>query len=432
MAITAKDIRSGKVEDLEVLRTFAQERLGLTDAEVDGLVVYLERRREQVWGSDTFGVVWDITDHCNLACRHCGVNAKLSLREDGDATELSLVEVRAGLTKIADYVSGLDDVNHFLIFGGGEPFLRHDFPEILEASADLLGSKNIGVNTNGTVVTLDGLGSVSPYLGVIEISVDGFEDYHNAWRSPRRVSQVSNPFATTVELIRGIVDVPDMADKLEVSCVITTENVARLEEFVDFIASLGVKKFSIHRAMPVGRMARNAAKILSPGEYARVMVLMNRIYEGGGPFEDLHLHHSLESMFSVAFLGEDIHESQLLMGSKRHSIGIDPYGGVYFDPWCMVPPYTQLKAGEIHQPETSLREMLDSEDGLIRLADSINSRSFRCDRCRMSCGGGMRFNALSHYVMGLDKRRARVTLADLITGLKKQDPACPYCEPELA
>jgi MoaA/NifB/PqqE/SkfB family radical SAM enzyme len=349
------------------------------------------------------------------------------MRTSADTAELNLAAVRDGLAQIADYVAKLADVRYFLIFGGGEPFLRGDFPEILADAASLLGAKNIGVNTNGTVTAPEDLLQVAPHLGVIEVSLDGFEPYHNAWRAPGNTALVANPFQVTTALIRGSTAHQALRDKIEVSCVLTRDNAADLKNFVEFVASLGVQRFSIHRAMPVGRMAGQMASILSASDYARVAVVLNEIYEQGAQcyYYDLHLHHSLESVFSVAFLGEDIHHSELLMRCKRHSIGIDPFGGVYFDPWCMVKPYSELRAGLIHDRSKSLSELLQSKDSLIRMADDINALSFRCDRCRMACSGGMRFNALGQYVESL---RRSPTLSDLLAGLKKQDPACPFAD----
>ena len=187
-----------------------------------------------------------------------------------------------------------------------------------------------------------------------------------------------------------------------------------------------MSRFSIHRAMPVGRMAAEAQFIPSAAQYARTIIQLNELYKGGNHFTDLHLHHSLESIFSVAFLAEDIHASSLLMRTKRHSIGIDPSGGVYFDPWCMVRPFDQLKSGSIQDSASSLRELLESDDALIHLADDINARSFRCDRCRLPCSGGMRFNALGRYIGDLAATGRSVGLTDLLNGLKAKDPACPF------
>lgn len=423
--LTARDFRTQRSVTPGAAAAFAQQRLGLTNQEVEGLRRYLDRRRQQLRGGDTFGVVWDITAHCNLLCKHCGINARLSLRTEGDATELDLEAIKGGLSQIATYVAGLHGVKYFVIFGGGEPFLRADFQDVLREASALLGSLNIGVNTNGTVSSISDLVQAAPSLGVIEVSLDGFEDHHNAWRAPGRKALVENPFRVTTELLRDAAATPELRNKLEVSCVLMRDNVAQLERFVDFVASLGVRRFSIHRAMSVGRMSGQQASILRPEDYARVAVALNAIYERGPSYYDLHLHHSLESIFSVAFLGEDIHQSDLLMRCKRHSIGIDPYGGVYFDPWCMVKPYTDLRAGLIHDGSITLSQLLNSKENLIGMADAVNALAFRCDRCRRECSGGMRFSALSHYVTQLQRSP---TLADLVTGLGQQDPACPFAD----
>ena len=84
-------------------------------------------------------VTWEITAKCNLECRHC-----LSADTAGTCVrELDFGQCRA-------FIDELDRMEVFQInFGGGEPFLREDFVDIL----DYAHSKGIAtcVSTNGTV-----------------------------------------------------------------------------------------------------------------------------------------------------------------------------------------------------------------------------------------------------------------------------------------
>lgn len=85
-------------------------------------------------------VTWEITRKCNLRCRHC-----LSADVMGDC------EGELDLGQCCSLIDELDRLEIFQVnFGGGEPFLRDDFLEIL----DYCHSKGITtcVSTNGTVL----------------------------------------------------------------------------------------------------------------------------------------------------------------------------------------------------------------------------------------------------------------------------------------
>lgn len=175
-------------------------------------------------------------------------------------------------------------------------------------------------------------------------------------------------------------------------------------------------------------MSARLDKIPSGEQYIRLLLMIARLRRET-PLKSLHLHHSLESIYSLLFLGRDIHRSRLLTGSGRHSIGLDPHGNVYFDPWAVIPPFSQLVAGNLLAPGVTLAEIIDSEGSLIRLADEISTKQLRCRGCQMNCTGGMRFNALGHYVFRTRGTSAKIGLSDLIAGLSEIDPACPLYTP---
>lgn len=107
-------------------------------------------------------VTWEVTAKCNLSCRHC-----LSADIEGKAEqELDYNQCRA-------FIDVLDRMEVFQInFGGGEPFLRKDFQDILAYAH----SKEITtcVSTNGTVFDESLAKKLSGMdLLRIQISLDG-------------------------------------------------------------------------------------------------------------------------------------------------------------------------------------------------------------------------------------------------------------------
>src|SRR6185312_9565993 len=86
-------------------------------------------------------IVWfEVTRACDLRCTHCYIDAGKKR-----ANELSTREVFAALDDLAALGA------FSLVLAGGEPYLRRDFPEILEYAASL--GFVIAIVTNGSLLT---------------------------------------------------------------------------------------------------------------------------------------------------------------------------------------------------------------------------------------------------------------------------------------
>jgi MoaA/NifB/PqqE/SkfB family radical SAM enzyme len=429
---TASAFRTNGVhteQDRTDLKSYLETQFSLSAEEYTEIVDYLQRRGAEVRGRETFGIVYDITRYCNLECAHCCVSAMLTNKKITEIKwETTTEQVKTILDKLHRYTQAKGFSNVFLIFGGGEPTMRPDFKEIALYTNALFGTESVGVNTNGTYLSFGELLDIAPNFGFIEISIDGFENYHNQWRDPHLRTLVANPFQASIDLVSKAVKDSGTREKLEVSSAVTTENMAAIGDFVRYLCDLGVENYSIHRAMPVGRMGARLDRIPSGQDYVRLMLTVARLRRETA-MKGLHLHHSLESIYSVLFLGRDIHLCDLLTGNGRHSIGLDPAGNVYFDPWCVVPPFNKLAAGNLLTPDLELSHIVDGPDSLIRLADETSKKHLRCRQCQMDCTGGMRFNALGHYVFRTQGRISGSTdISQLVAGLSEIDPACPLYE----
>jgi len=152
----------------------------------------------------------NITNHCNLACRHCFVfrdgnpnEAPASIKDEmDDATMLDT------LTRLRDR-HGVETA----LWMGGEPTLR---PSLLRAAVELF-PRNI-VITNGTAPLVD-LGPGVLYV----VSMDGPRDLNDAIRGAGTYDRV----------LRNLGRLPDgFRSQLQVQCVVTRVNEDRLEELV--------------------------------------------------------------------------------------------------------------------------------------------------------------------------------------------------------
>ncbi len=130
------------------------------------LLAFAETRRPVVF--------WNITNKCNLSCKHCYINARPEL--DG-RDELSLEEAKAFIADLAEMKIPL------LLFTGGEPLVRKDFWEL----ADYATAKGLktALSTNGTLITKEVAAKIKArgieYVGV---SLDSAkEETHDAIRN---------------------------------------------------------------------------------------------------------------------------------------------------------------------------------------------------------------------------------------------------------
>jgi MoaA/NifB/PqqE/SkfB family radical SAM enzyme len=383
---------------------------------------YLKKRQEQkVVGDDAFGVVFAITQYCNLSCRHCAVMAhnlnRLIEPTDGD---LSQEQVLMIMQKIQRYSIKMN-MPVFFMFGGGEPTLRNDFKEIVNEAVKLFGARGVGFCTNGTFRSPDDIIQMARNVALIEVSLDGNEEYHNKWRTPGIVKSGFNAYKSTMDLIKEAIRV--FPEKLEVTSVVTRENLESLPYLLRVLRDMGVRNYSVHRPIPVGRMATQQSLIPGISDYYRLLVIMSSIMDEDKTLH-LHLHHSLESIYSALLLGDDIHLSPLPMGSRRHSIGISWDGSVHFDPWSLVPPFDSFSPGNLLEKGRNLEDFW-GDQSILSLMVQAKKANVRCHCCSERCTGGMRLSAMADFIVN---RGSALTMGDFLAAVSQVDPACPLYE----
>lgn len=414
------------VAHLDTLLTPHQRRL---------LEAHLRRRMEKRSPKAGLSIVYDITHACNLRCLGCCVSAHY-FRPGRDHPAMllkpSTAEVLQVLRKIRDYLDAHPDTPFFLNFGGGEIFMRPDMFELLGEASHLFGPDGVGFDTNGTLVTADQVARIASRVSYIGVSLDGLADYHNRWRGPSSIPLPMNgskdpadSFQHTVAFIRRALEIPEIAEVLEVTTVVTRHNLDEIPDLMRFLKGLGVQRYSIHRTMLVGRFT-DPSLVPDGPDYLRLFVAVLETNEELGM--DVHLHHSLESIYATLLLGHDTYAADKAgYPDRRSSLGIGPTGEVYFDPWCMVPPWTMLSGGSLLDEDVTLESILHPNGGgMLEVARAYCARHVRCLGCPQPCSGGSRIAAAAHYLSrngGLSPHR--VTENHLLAGLAQPDPACP-------
>ncbi len=117
-------------------------------------------------------VAWEVTSACNLACKHCRAEAKLTPNED----ELTNKEGKELLESIAQVG------NPIVIFTGGEPIMREDIFDLI-AYTKSLGLKPV-LSPNGTLITRQVAKKIKELsIQRVSLSIDGPDaKSHNEFR----------------------------------------------------------------------------------------------------------------------------------------------------------------------------------------------------------------------------------------------------------
>jgi len=180
----------------------------------------------------------EVTNRCNLKCKMCWFHGERAVGDQYRNSEMKAEEIRGCIDQLATYRPSL-------YFGGGEPFIRDDFPDIL-AHAKSLGLP-IHFTTNGTL--LDG-GKIEKIteLGIeaIHVSIDGPEELHDRLRGPGTFRKATSNLQSLGKCKKKkALKKPTVT----VNITMTSHVIGRLKETVDHIKEAthnGVDCFRIH------------------------------------------------------------------------------------------------------------------------------------------------------------------------------------------
>ena len=226
----------------------------MSSIQMELLASHLYKRLHQPERRSGLGIVFDITKWCNQGCVLCCTDARrippaIGRTIPSDKAELTTQQVFRILREIKTYAEQSATDSVFINFGGGEPFLRPDFVEIVVEVSRIFGPESVGFDSNGTRARVTDIEILKDHVSYIGVSIDGLENYHNKWRNTGK----ENGFRQATSFIQEILKIPGIAEKLEVSTVPTKSNLNQIPELLFSLSEMGVRKYSIHRTMPVGR-----------------------------------------------------------------------------------------------------------------------------------------------------------------------------------
>lgn len=357
---------------------------------------YLEQRYANKSRDETLSIVFDITQYCNLRCNFCGTNALYTDKSNIKCDDRE--EIISCLHSLYDFALE-KHLNVNLFLGGGEPFLRSDTFEILKYAASLFGADNINIDTNGLFPNSTQVIEKALNYSTIGISVN------NDFNEQKR------------KLLRKICSDTTNRDRIEVTTVALKQSVDTIPMLMKEISLYNVKRFSVHRAMPFGRL--KTEMIPSAEEYRRLFVTLIQLSEECQI--DFHMHHSIEHIYaSLLNIKAPSQTICIVVGDTMvtipKNVRIDKNGTIYISSWGNGRFWNQFSLFNVFNQEL----MFDCKDekDLVKRFLSPNNRCSRCDEA--FCRGGDRMAAMAQGMSNhLNANNADDVCFDYV------DMACP-------
>lgn len=197
---------------------------------------------------------WECTLRCDLKCRHCGSDCKMT----SEQTDMPIEDFLGVLDSVA---RRCDPHKVFVVVSGGEPLMRRD----LEACGRAIYERGFpwGMVTNALHLTPERYrGLLKAGIHSMTISLDGLETDHNWMRGN------TQSFQMVSQAIDLLVATPGFTFDI-VTCV-TRRNYPKLDDIKEFLISKGVKRWRLFTVFPVGRAANDPDMRLTDEEFRGV------------------------------------------------------------------------------------------------------------------------------------------------------------------
>ncbi|MBI5375785.1 MAG: radical SAM protein [Candidatus Schekmanbacteria bacterium] len=196
-----------------------------------------------------------ITDRCNLACRHCYLG-------EPKGKELTIQNIKDVFTQFEE-LQGLR-----MIVSGGEPMLHRDFAIINE---EIKGRAFRAILlTNGTIINEEKARNLN--FQEVQISLDGLEEAHDHLRG-------KGNFKKAVKAAKILIE---MGIDVSAATMITKMNANDFEPLEAMLKDMGVKEWAVDVPAGTGFAAGGGGDIFLPSKEASLYL---RYGYGGGLYQ---------------------------------------------------------------------------------------------------------------------------------------------------
>jgi radical SAM protein with 4Fe4S-binding SPASM domain len=350
-------------------------------------------------------VVWNVTNRCNLSCKHCYISA-----EDRQyADELTTAEARAFIEDLAAMRCPV------LLFSGGEPVARRDIYELAQLASSL-GVRPV-LSTNGTLITPEVARDLKDagfqYVGV---SIDGLEVIHDDFRGQEGAFRGA---------IQGVLNAAEAGLRTGARMTVNALNIGDLPGVIRYAVEVGIPRLCIYHLVYAGRGTEIAALDTTLEQKREMMQFIveetKRLHREGANIEILTVDNHADGVYLLDHIRrhdpERLEEVTRLLqmhggcsaGTKMSNV--DPTGNVHA---CQFWGHRTL--GNVRERKFSEIWRGEGDEFLSALRDKPAHLKGKCGRCS--------YNALCAGC----RIRAEVVTGDIW----EADPACYLTEDEIA
>lgn len=200
-----------------------------------------------------FVLIWELTQACELACKHCRADAEPLRHPD----ELTTSEGKHLLEEIRRFGDG-----QLVVLSGGDPLARDDTIDLVDYGTDI-GLRMTLTPSGTTSLTRERIQALADAgLRRMALSIDGGSAaIHDEFR------QEQGSFEQTIQAARATqaADLP-----LQINTTVCAETVEELPAIRDLVTDLGAVLWSVFFLVPVGR-----GRMLDPISAERAERVMN-------------------------------------------------------------------------------------------------------------------------------------------------------------
>lgn len=195
---------------------------------------------------------FEITDRCNLECRHCGS------RCSSEGQYLSIDDIEKVLRSVV-MQSGAD--KPVICLTGGEPMLHPEFYTIAECINSM--GFQWGMTTNATLINAAAAESIrATGMSTVSVSLDGMEKSHDHLRSRSGVWSLA---------LRGIKALQGAGFRPQVTTVLHKGNFDELESLYELLCEIGITSWRPINVEPIGRACEEGDMLLSQDQFADLL-----------------------------------------------------------------------------------------------------------------------------------------------------------------
>ena len=300
---------------------------------------------------------FEITNRCNLFCRHCGSGCI------SDGTCLSVDDVKKTLDSIRCN-------KPMVCLTGGEPMLHPSFFEIAECVK--LMDFSWGMTTNATLIDdsiADRLKKAG--LATVSVSLDGMESSHDTLRQEK---------GAWLQAVHGLKALHGVGIAPQVTTVVHQRNIDELDALYDFLCGLDIKSWRPINVEPIGRTCETHDLMLDHEQFS---YLLSYIRE-----KRFDQNCSMEVTFGCShFLGVEnermVRDHYFLCGAGILTASVRSNGDICA---CLdIENRRNLVQGNISTDD--FMEVWLNRFGVFRRDRTVDSR--KCEKCpeRYICGG---------------------------------------------